>query len=31
MKKENEAHQALSLIFQIYGVPNVMIMDGVND
>jgi hypothetical protein len=28
LKKENEAHEALSLIFHRDGVPNVMVMDG---
>jgi hypothetical protein len=28
MKKENEAHDALSLLFHRDGVPNVMVMDG---
>jgi hypothetical protein len=28
MKKESEAHEALSLLFHRYGVPNVMVMDG---
>jgi hypothetical protein len=28
MKKEKEAHEALSLLFHIDGVPNVMVMDG---
>jgi hypothetical protein len=28
MKKENEAHEALSLLFHRDGVPNVMVMDG---
>jgi hypothetical protein len=28
MKKEKEAHVALSLLFHRYGVPNVMVMDG---
>jgi hypothetical protein len=28
LKKENEAHEALSLLFHRYGVPNVMVMDG---
>jgi hypothetical protein len=28
MKKESEAHEALSLIFHRDGVPNVMVMDG---
>jgi hypothetical protein len=28
MKKEKEAHEALSMIFHRYGVPNVMVMDG---
>jgi hypothetical protein len=28
LKKEKEAHEALSLIFHIDGVPNVMVMDG---
>jgi hypothetical protein len=27
LKKEKEAHEALSLLFQRYGVPNVMVMD----
>jgi hypothetical protein len=30
MKKEKEAHEALSLLFHIDGVPNVMVMDGAN-
>jgi hypothetical protein len=30
MKKEIEAYEALSLLFHIYGVPNVMVMDGAN-
>jgi hypothetical protein len=29
MKKESEAHEALSLLFDRDGVPNVMVMDGV--
>jgi hypothetical protein len=28
MKKESEAHEALSLLFHRYGVPNVMVMGG---
>jgi hypothetical protein len=28
MKKEKEAHEALSLLFHRYGVTNVMVMDG---
>jgi hypothetical protein len=28
MKKESEAHKALSLLFHRDGVPNVMVMDG---
>jgi hypothetical protein len=28
MKKEKKAHEALSLLFHIYGVPNAMVMDG---
>jgi hypothetical protein len=28
MKKESEAHEALSLLFHKDGVPNVMVMDG---
>jgi hypothetical protein len=28
MKKEREAHEALSLLFHRDGVPNVMFMDG---
>jgi hypothetical protein len=28
MKKEKEAHEALSLLFHRYGVPNMMVMDG---
>jgi hypothetical protein len=28
MKLESEAHEALSLIFHRYGLPNVMVMDG---
>jgi hypothetical protein len=28
MKKESEAHEALSLLFHWDGVPNVMVMDG---
>jgi hypothetical protein len=28
MKKENEAHEALSLLFHRDGVPNVMVMVG---
>jgi hypothetical protein len=28
MKKESEAHEALSLLFHGDGVPNVMVMDG---
>jgi hypothetical protein len=28
MKKENEVHEALSLLFHRDGVPNVMVMDG---
>jgi hypothetical protein len=28
MKKEKEAHEALSLLFHRDGVPNVMVMDG---
>jgi hypothetical protein len=28
LKKEKEAHEALSLLFNIDGVPNVMVMDG---
>jgi hypothetical protein len=28
MKRESEAHEALSLLFHRYGVPNVMVMDG---
>jgi hypothetical protein len=28
MKLESEAHEALSLLFHRYGVPNVMVMDG---
>jgi hypothetical protein len=28
LKKEKEAHEALSLLFHIYGVPNAMVMDG---
>jgi hypothetical protein len=28
MKKESEAHEALSLLFHRYGVPNVMVMYG---
>ena len=28
MKKKSEAHDALSLLFQQEGVPNVMVMDG---
>jgi hypothetical protein len=31
MKKENEAHEALSLLFHIDGVPNMMVMDGSKD
>jgi hypothetical protein len=30
MKKEKEAHEALSLLFNRHGVPNVMVMDGAN-
>jgi hypothetical protein len=30
LKKENEAHEALSLLFHKDGVPNVMVMDGKN-
>jgi hypothetical protein len=30
MKKEKEAHEALSLLFHRYGVPNDMVMDGTN-
>jgi hypothetical protein len=30
MKKEKEAHEALSLLFHRDGVPNVMVMDGAN-
>jgi hypothetical protein len=28
MKLESEAHEAISLLFQIYGVPNVMVVGG---
>jgi hypothetical protein len=28
MKKEKEAHEALSLLFHRYGDPNVIVMDG---
>jgi hypothetical protein len=28
LKKEKEAHEALSLLFHIDGVPNIMVMDG---
>jgi hypothetical protein len=28
LKKEKESHEALSLLFIRYGVPNVMVMDG---
>jgi hypothetical protein len=28
MKKEREAHEIISLIFHIDGLPNVMLMDG---
>jgi hypothetical protein len=28
MKKESEAHEALSFLFHRDGVPNVMVMDG---
>jgi hypothetical protein len=28
MAKEKDAHEALSLMFHQYGVPNVMVMDG---
>jgi hypothetical protein len=28
--KENDAHEALSLLFHLDGVPNVMVMDGAN-
>jgi hypothetical protein len=28
MKKDKESHEALSLLFHRYGVPNVMVMDG---
>ena len=28
MKKKSEAHDALSLLFQHEGVPNIMVMDG---
>jgi hypothetical protein len=28
LKKEKEAHEALSLLFHRYGIPNVMVMDG---
>jgi hypothetical protein len=28
MAKEKDAHEALSLIFYLDGVPNVMVMDG---
>jgi hypothetical protein len=31
MKKESEAHEALSLLFHRYGVPNVMVMDGAKE
>jgi hypothetical protein len=31
MKKEKEAHEALSLLFHRYGVPNMMVMDGANE
>jgi hypothetical protein len=30
MKKEKEAHESLSLLFDRDGVPNVMVMDGAN-
>jgi hypothetical protein len=30
MKKESEAHEALSFFFHRDGVPNVMVMDGAN-
>jgi hypothetical protein len=30
MAKEKDAHEALSLLFHRDGVPNVMVMDGVN-
>jgi hypothetical protein len=30
MKKEREAYDALSLLFHIDGVPNIMVMDGTN-
>jgi hypothetical protein len=30
MEKENDAHEALLLLFHRDGVPNVMIMDGAN-
>jgi hypothetical protein len=28
LKKEKEAHEALSLLFNRYGAPNVMVVDG---
>jgi hypothetical protein len=28
MAKEKDAHEALSLLFHRYGVPNIMVMDG---
>jgi hypothetical protein len=30
MAKEKDAHEALSLLYHQDGVPNVMVMDGVN-
>jgi hypothetical protein len=30
MAKEKDAHEALSLLFYRDGIPNVMVMDGVN-
>jgi hypothetical protein len=30
MANEKNAHDALSLLFQKYGVPNVMVLDGAN-
>ena len=31
MRTKSQAHEALSLLFQREGVPNVMIMDGANE
>jgi hypothetical protein len=31
MAKENDAHEALSLLFHRDGVPNIMVMDGANE